>query len=314
MALEATVSSLCETLKSDTDIELHRLAWTLQVRRTHLTYRTSFVAFDKNELIIILESAMKEKQQYHIATKVVKASKINILDVFTGQGAQWVSMGAELFVYSASFRHTILSLELTLKGIVNGSTWSLTKELMNKSNPERSLSAEISQPLCTAIQIALIDLLKVFGITFGAVVCHSSGEIAAAYSADVLTAADAISIAYYRSYLINQYQTSGLNSGKMMALEMSPGDAVEFCLQKQFLGRISVAATKSPSSLTLAGDRNAIDEVTEILYEKAVFARMLKFDTAYHSHHMDCVREPYIESLQKADILPNRKIFEGSCN
>ncbi|KAM0304961.1 hypothetical protein ACHAO8_011316 [Botrytis cinerea] len=250
MALEATVSSLCETLKSDTDIELHRLAWMLQVRRTHLTYRASFVAFDKNELIIILESAMKEKQQYHIATKVVKASKINILDVFTGQGAQWVSMGAELFVYSASFRHTILSLELTLEGIVNGSTWSLMKELMNKSNPERSLSAEISQPLCTAIQIALIDLLKVFGITFSAVVCHSSGEIAAAYSAD------------------------------MMALEMAPGDAVEFCLQKQFLGRISVAATKSPSSVTLAGDRNAIDEVKEILYEEAIFARMLKFDTA----------------------------------
>ena len=202
-APEATVPSLCEALKSESDIELHRLAWTLKVRRTHLTYRASFVAFDKNELIKILESAMKEKQQYPIATKVVKASKINILDVFTGQGAQWVSMGAELFLYSASFRHTIESLELTLKGIVNGSTWSLTKELMNKSNPERSLSAEISQPLCTAIQIALIDLLKVFGITFSAVVCHSSGEIAAAYSADVLTAADAISIAYYRGYLIH---------------------------------------------------------------------------------------------------------------
>ncbi|KAK6601232.1 beta-ketoacyl synthase domain-containing protein [Botrytis cinerea] len=211
---------------------------------------------------------MKEKQQYPIATKVVKASKINILDVFTGQGAQWVSMGAELFLYSASFRHTIESLELTLKGIVNGSTWSLTKDLMNKSNPERSLSAEISQPLCTAIQVALVDLLKVFG----------------------------------------------LDSGKMMAVEMAPEDAGEFCLQKQFLGRISVAANNSPSSVTLAGDRNAIDEVKEILNEKAIFARMLKVDTAYHSHHMECVREPYIESLQKADILPKRKIFEGSCN
>ena len=99
-----------------------------------------------------------------------------------------------------------------------------------------------------------------------------------------------------------------------MAVEMAPEDAGEFCLQKQFLGRISVAANKSPSSVTLAGDRNAIDEVKEILDEKAIFARMLKFDTAYHSHHMDCVREPYIESLQKADILPKRKIFEGSCN
>ncbi|EMR85776.1 putative hybrid pks-nrps protein [Botrytis cinerea BcDW1] len=100
----------------------------------------------------------------------------------------------------------------------------------------------------------------------------------------------------------------------MMAVEMAPEDAGEFCLQKQFLGRISVAANNSPSSVTLAEDRNAIDEVKEILDEKAIFARMLKVDTAYHSHHMECVREPYIESLQKADILPKRKIFEGSCN
>lgn len=37
-----------------------------------------------------------------------------------------------------------------------------------------------SQPLCTALQIALVDLLKSFNIIPGAVVGHSSGEIAAA--------------------------------------------------------------------------------------------------------------------------------------
>lgn len=37
-----------------------------------------------------------------------------------------------------------------------------------------------SQPLCTALQIALVDLLRSFKIIPSAVVGHSSGEIAAA--------------------------------------------------------------------------------------------------------------------------------------
>lgn len=40
---------------------------------------------------------------------------------------------------------------------------------------------QYSQPLSTAIQIALIELLKAFGIRPDVVVGHSSGEIAAAY-------------------------------------------------------------------------------------------------------------------------------------
>ena len=38
----------------------------------------------------------------------------------------------------------------------------------------------LSQPLCTALQIALVDLLKDFNIVPSTVVGHSSGEIAAA--------------------------------------------------------------------------------------------------------------------------------------
>lgn len=313
-ALEASVVLLCKVLKSQPNIDLHRLACTLQVRRTTFAYRASFVAADKEELISSLDSAIRQRLQYPVASQVAKASNTCILGVFTGQGAQWISMGEDLFLHSVSFRRTIEHLDLALKDIRNGPTWSLAKELLDKSNPERSLSAEISQPLCTAIQIALVDLLKKCGITFGAVVGHSSGEIAAAYSAGVLNAADAIVIAYYRGYHTHQAQITGSNSGKMMAVGMTPEDAEDICLQKGFLGRINVAAINSPSSVTLSGDSSAIDEVKVILDKKAIFARILKVDTAYHSHHMECVRESYIESLKKARILPSRKSFKGSCN
>ncbi len=41
--------------------------------------------------------------------------------------------------------------------------------------------ADYSQPICTALQIALVDLLRTFNLLPSAVIGHSSGEIAAAY-------------------------------------------------------------------------------------------------------------------------------------
>ena len=57
--------------------------------------------------------------------------------------------------------------------------------------------AALLQPLCTAIQIVLVDLLRTAGITFTAVVSHSSDEIAAAYAAGFISDHDTIHIAYY---------------------------------------------------------------------------------------------------------------------
>ena len=58
--------------------------------------------------------------------------------------------------------------------------------------------AEFSQPLCTAIQIALVDTLAALGIQPDAVIGHSSGEIAGAYAAGALTAEEAILSALHR--------------------------------------------------------------------------------------------------------------------
>ncbi|KAI0595287.1 hybrid PKS-NRPS PsoA [Biscogniauxia sp. FL1348] len=313
-ALEATVSSLSAALKSQDNIDLYSLAWTLQARRTHLMYRASFSASSKQELIKKLDSAIKNKEQLPVATKATKISNLRILGVFTGQGAQWASMGSALYQHSSLFRRTIQELESALKGIPHEPTWSLAEELLRQDDPMRTSSAEISQPLCTALQIALVDLLKACGITFNAVVGHSSGEIAAAYAAGVLQAKDAMLIAFYRGYHSGQAQRMNRNPGKMMAVSTSPVDAEAFCRQPHFLGRINVAAKNSHSSVTLSGDAKAIDEAKLILDEKMIFARTLRVDSAYHSHHMEPVRGPYLASLEETKIQPRRNCFGGACN
>ncbi|RYP33861.1 hypothetical protein DL767_004591 [Monosporascus sp. MG133] len=176
---------------------------------------------------------------------------------------------------------------------------------MSRNDPQYSLSTRA---------IALVDLLKASGITFNAVVGHSSGEIAAAYAAGYLTAKDAIRIAYYRG--LHSYLSKAANGqpGKMMAVGMTLAEAEKFCAREEFLGRLKVAASNSQSSITLSGDADAIDEAKAFLDVQKTFSRVLKVDKAYHSHHMEPSSRAYLESLRQCDIEPQRMSVEGDCN
>lgn len=72
---------------------------------------------------------------------------------------------------------------------------------MASKKSSRLGQAELSQPCCTALQIALVDLLASWNIHPAAVAGHSSGEIGAAYACGSLSAEDAIVSAYYLSLI-----------------------------------------------------------------------------------------------------------------
>ncbi|TGJ82343.1 hypothetical protein E0Z10_g6410 [Xylaria hypoxylon] len=311
-ALKSAVVSLSETLKSQTSVDLSRLAWTLQACRTKFKHRISVSATDREQLIVRLDSVIASIDKFQVTASPSAIHTVRVLGIFTGQGAQWASMGASLFQNSTSSRRTFEELDSVLHALAQGPTWSLIDELLRRDDPIATPSAEISQPLCTAIQIALVDLLRACGISFTAVVGHSSGEIAGAYAAGVLSASDAITIAYLRGYHCNK--SNEKNAGKMMAVGMAPEEARRFCQQQCFLGKLVVAAENSMSSATLSGDAEAIEHAKGVLDKKKVFARILKTDMAYHSHHMSSVREPYETSLNDAGIKSTRNCFKGACN
>ncbi|RYP05746.1 hypothetical protein DL764_003604 [Monosporascus ibericus] len=175
----------------------------------------------------------------------------------------------------------------------------------SRNDPQYSLSTRA---------IALVDLLRASGITFNAVVGHSSGEIAAAYAAGYHTANDAIRIAYYRG--LHSRLSKGANGqpGKMMAVGMALAEAERLCAREKFLGRVKVATSNSQSSITLSGDADAIDEAKAFLDVQKTFARVLTVDKAYHSHHMEPSSRAYLESLRQCDIEPQNTSVEGNCN
>ncbi|ROT36433.1 beta-ketoacyl synthase domain-containing protein [Sodiomyces alkalinus F11] len=304
--LMAAMSNLAQALKTNPGINLRDLAWTLQLRREHFPVRAAIAAVDRDQLIERLAAASKDANALSVqsakAARVSDKYPVRILGVFTGQGAQWPRMGAELYTQSARFRQSIDELQASLDELPDAPSWSLRAELLAPEETSRVRAAEIAQPICTAVQVALVHLLQVVGVSFHAVVGHSSGEIAAAYAAGYLSSRDAIRIAYYRGVHSHLASSPTGQPGKMMAIGLSFQDAQAFCQRPPFHGRVAVAASNARSSVTVSGDADAILEAKEVLDAEGVFARALQVDKAYHSHHMQPCSGAYLNSLRACDI------------
>ncbi|KAI0868539.1 hypothetical protein GGS24DRAFT_207312 [Hypoxylon argillaceum] len=219
-----------------------------------------------------------------------------VVMVFTGQGAQWPQMGKELLQSNATFKRTIRSLDAYLQDLGTSSPdWTIEEELLKPVRTSRVNDAEFSQPLCTALQLALVDSFTAIGVKPAAVVGHSSGEIAAAYAAGGLTAKDAIVAAFFRG-VASKAQTK---AGSMAAVGLGRKEA-----QKYLVPGVVVACDNSPSSVTLSGDTPELHDVLSHIKEDhpTIQTSVLKITKAYHSHHMTEVGDSYYLAMKEAGI------------
>ena len=174
----------------------------------------------------------------------------------------------------------------------------LTDELARDAKTSQVGTATVSQPLCTAIQIGLVRLLRSWGIKPSAVTSHSSGEIGAAFAAGAISLEYAMAVAYFRGLVAMKAQQKlpGLRGG-MLAVGLSQ-EETEMYIQKVTSGKVVVACVNSPSSVTVSGDASGIEELQPMIEADKAFARRLNVDAAYHSHHMQIVAEDYLECLR----------------
>ena len=267
--------------------DLYPLAYTLATRRSHMPWRCSVIASNSHDL----ESSLIQRNfQMNRAS-----TDIRLTYLFTGQGAQWFAMGRELISTQPRFRKSLIKSDQILQGL--GATWGLIEELSLDKSRSAIDDSKIAQPATTAIQIALVDLLGSLGIQPTAVLGHSSGEIAAGYAAGVLSHLAALSVSYHRGFISNLCKKKLDKKGAMLAVALGEDEASKYIAQLQS-GVVTVACVNSPASTTISGDEAAIDELKTILDGQAVFARKLKVDIAYHSHHVKKVAAQYRSSLK----------------
>lgn len=310
-SLHSSIRNFTDFVKSNPSVDLENLSWVLQEKRGTFPFKHCFSAPNREKLLDYMDEFIKKAGSGSLSSLVTRTPSRSsdetprVLGIFTGQGAQWASMGKALLENCQLFRESIHRCEAALAELADPPPWSLKVELL-ANDGSRIREAALSQPLCTAVQIAMVDLATAAGLRFSVVVGHSSGEIAAAYAAGILSASDAMAIAYYRGFHAKLAEGKSGEKGGMMAVGISYATSLEICSQPQWMGRIGLAASNSPSSVTLSGDVEAIKEAKAIFDEHKTFARLLQVDTAYHSHHMLPCAGPYLKSLLACNIKINQ--------
>ncbi|EJP63776.1 polyketide synthase, putative [Beauveria bassiana ARSEF 2860] len=272
------------------DYHLVDLAYTLNQHRSRFNFR-GFTVIEPGK---VTKNFNVDKFSY--GRKLAKPASVGF--IFTGQGAQWARMGYDAMQMFPSFEETIKAIDSILQRIEPRPSWTLRDVLEAPVETSAIDSAEISQPVCTAIQIAIVDLFSSWGIEAKVSVGHSSGEIAAAYASGRVSAPEAMLAAYFRGYAV----ANAAPVGTMLAVGLGATDVEDYLnfLPPEISDRVAIACENSPASITMSGSGEDIASLKTILDEFSVFNRELKTGKAYHSRQMSSVAPLYTELYSKA--------------
>ncbi|MFA6243534.1 MAG: SDR family NAD(P)-dependent oxidoreductase, partial [Candidatus Hydrogenedentales bacterium] len=208
--------------------------------------------------------------------------------VFCGQGAHWYGMGKGLLKEEPVFRNTIERCDAVIRPITG---WSVVDELRRGEEDGRLELTSVAQPVLFAIQAALDALWRSWGIEPVAVVGHSVGELAAAYSSGALSLEVAARIVAHRGICLEEHALPG----KMIAVALGESDAWQ--LIDGLSGQVSVAASNSPQLVTLAGDASAVTRLGAKLDASEVWWKPLPVQFAFHTALLEPACAPFLKAI-----------------
>ncbi|KAI0855937.1 hypothetical protein F4860DRAFT_507101 [Xylaria cubensis] len=263
------------------------LAHTLNLHRTKFSSRGFTILREGRE-----ESSFGAEE---LRMGIVPKKKGGVGFIFTGQGAQWAGMGKIAMAEFPLFQETIERLDRVLSKLDPNPTFTLSSILSasRETDSDRINEADVTQPLCTAIQIALVDLFADWNIVPSVSIGHSSGEIAAAYAAGLISAPEAIIAAFARGIAVRE--TAG--TGSMLAVGLGANEVAKWLPTDS--EEVCIACENSPNSVTLSGNATAISELARTMKEEGIFAQELNTGRAYHSSYMAAVGKAYDVMLPK---------------
>jgi epothilone polyketide synthase D len=265
-------------------------------RRMHLEHRLAVVGASHDELRQRLTGYLRDYVYGDplaavIANEVVVAAP-RIAFVFPGQGSQWVGMGRELLASCPAFTQAMRECDAA---IAQESGWSVI-EVLGGQKAARFGELDVLQPTLWAIETALAQTWRSWGIEPDVVLGHSMGEVAAAHIAGSLSLSDAAAVICRRSGIARKLS----GQGAMASVEL-PADEVSELLG-DYDGRITLAAINGPASVVVSGEPVAIKELLAAVEHRGVFGRRIDVDFASHSPQVDSIHQELSQSL--ADLRP----------
>ncbi|MER6121083.1 type I polyketide synthase, partial [Streptomyces sp. NPDC001743] len=249
------------------------------VSRAVLEHRAVVAAADREELVRGL-TALAEGG---VAASVVRgtarpAGKVAFL--FTGQGAQRLGMGRELYeafpVFTEAFDAVLAELDVRLGRSLREVVWGEDAGLLN--------GTMFAQAGLFALETALFRLVESWGVRPDFLVGHSVGEIAAAHVAGVLSLADAAELVVARGRLMQGLPAGG----SMVAVEATEAEVLPL-----LNGEVGIAAVNGPRSVVVSGTESAVRELVAVFEAQDRRTSALRVSHAFHSPLMEPMLEEF---------------------
>ncbi|MEU5693430.1 SDR family NAD(P)-dependent oxidoreductase [Actinosynnema sp. NPDC020468] len=286
-ALRAQAALLLDHTTDTTD--LPGLARTLAAR-SRFAHRAVIVADSGADLADAL-AAVRDDLPHPLVVRGVATTPGRVAFVFPGQGSQWNGMARDLLTTSSVFREHIEACDAELD-------WSLVDALTSGDDLTR---VDLVQPALFAVMTGLAVLWTAAGVTPDAVIGHSQGEIAAAYTAGALSLTDAIKVVTRRAQAI----TTLTGHAGMLSLPLNADDT-----RRVIDGHadVHVAALNGPRNTVVAGGLDSL----RTLRDATEHARLIPVDYASHTPHVEPLAELIPSLLAGITPRPARIPFHST--
>ncbi|WP_433259955.1 type I polyketide synthase [Actinosynnema sp. CS-041913] len=274
--LRALAGKTAEWLRDHPDVPLASVGHTLARRRSHLAQRAAITAATTAELAAGLSALAEERRVPGVVDgRAASGQASEVVWVFSGHGAQWPGMGRQLLREDPAFAEAIDSLADVFRAELG---WT-PREAIAEGGP---WTAAQIQAMTFAMQVGLAAVWRRRGVTPGAVIGHSVGEIAAAVVAGSLDVRQAARFACRRAKALRRAE----GPGAMAMVGLPWQDCAD-----RLAGDPGVvpAIAASPGSTVVSGDREAVERLAEQWRADGIDVRRVDTNIAFHSHHVDDV-------------------------
>ncbi|MCK6589452.1 MAG: acyltransferase domain-containing protein, partial [Polyangiaceae bacterium] len=286
-ALAAQAARMAAHIEAHPEQAIEDVCHSANAGRALLDHRAAIVAGSREDLLADLGALARgdagSSRTFGPAEAPSRAGKIAFL--FTGQGAQYAGMGRALYAAEPVFREAIDRSAAVLDKV-------LSKPILSVIfGDDQALLDETAytQPGLFAIEYALAELWKSWGIRPDVVMGHSVGEIVAACVAGVFSLDDGLSLIAARGRLMGE-----LSAGGVMVSLREGEERVREAL-RGFEAQAAIAAVNAVDQVVLAGDAEAVQTVVARLGAEGGKAKPLAVSHAFHSPRMDPMLEPFAQ-------------------
>ncbi|SCD82043.1 type I polyketide synthase [Streptomyces sp. ScaeMP-e83] len=274
VALSAQAERLLALVEEDADVSVLDVGFSSVVSRAVLEHRAVVTAGDRSELVAGLRALVEGGVSAGAVRGVARTSGRTAF-LFTGQGAQRLGMGRELYaafpVFAEAFDAVVAEVDGHLGRSLRDVVWGADEGALSRTG--------VAQPALFAVEVALFRLVESWGVRPDFLAGHSVGEIAAAHVAGVLSLPDAAQLVVARGRLMEALP----EGGAMVALEASEAE-VEPLLSSE---SVSIAAVNGPRSVVISGAEDAVAKVADAFTAQGRKSSRLRVSHAFHSPLME---------------------------